>query len=603
MATSLVEFATAKRRCAPDATDLVVEDHIATDDAAYQLRGELLATASDTPVVVVAIERERDIYPSYLQLRAAFGFTRAEARVARMLAERKTNYEIARELGVTGATARRHTEHILLKMGVGRRSAVRGALIECVARGRVRGPGGIHSDRRPNTHNAPGKQVTSRGTCTTAVALPGVNEAGESDGKSPRGRPKKHIVRRSRPKESIVVFLEHEHQRWAVRDALAGLVEVHFAEGPRAVHPPWRHEVPIAVLVEVHAERERRMERALGMLRREAPDIPRWAYAELDPRSVDVAVRLVALGLVAEVITTAEDLGSRLRALLKDARAWSEGEALWGVWDEWVGPETRVILDACIAASATMTTAIAVQRQLDKSPRTLRRELSDNGLPPVASILARCRLLRAAHRLDHPGIRVEAAARELGYAYPQVLSQQFKVYTGLPITRLPRGRRFQTLAMLVRAELSVRQSRRGLWPKIILFWPFTVSICTPTCLTVASANHEGGIAVESTSPLQAFSTQPDRRISASSEALSTVGPTGATAILDPESGQFYSMNEVAGRVWGLLRDGTTYRAIVGQLESEYDVAADTLAVDVEHLLEQFARAGLIAAEGGVHDER
>jgi Coenzyme PQQ synthesis protein D (PqqD). len=109
--------------------------------------------------------------------------------------------------------------------------------------------------------------------------------------------------------------------------------------------------------------------------------------------------------------------------------------------------------------------------------------------------------------------------------------------------------------------------------------------------------------VESSSPPQAFSTQPNRRISASSEALSTMGPTGATAILDPDSGQFYSLNEVAGRVWELLRDGTTFRAIIDQLQSEYDVGGETLAADVERLLEQFARAGLIAAEGGAHDER
>lgn len=109
--------------------------------------------------------------------------------------------------------------------------------------------------------------------------------------------------------------------------------------------------------------------------------------------------------------------------------------------------------------------------------------------------------------------------------------------------------------------------------------------------------------MESTSRVQAFSTRPHHRLSASPEALSTVGPTGATAILDPESGQFYSMNEVAGRVWELLRDGTTFRAIVDQLESEYDVAAETLTVDVDRLLQKFANAGLLEVEGGVHDER
>jgi hypothetical protein len=119
---------------------------------------------------------------------------------------------------------------------------------------------------------------------------------------------------------------------------------------------------------------------------------------------------------------------------------------------------------------------------------------------------------------------------------------------------------------------------------------------------MASAYHEGGIAVESTLQVQAYSTQPDRRLSASPEALSTTGPTGATAILHPESGQFYSLNEVAGRVWELLRDGMTFRAISQKLESEYDVAAETLAVDVERLLAKFARAGLIVAEGGADDK-
>lgn len=109
--------------------------------------------------------------------------------------------------------------------------------------------------------------------------------------------------------------------------------------------------------------------------------------------------------------------------------------------------------------------------------------------------------------------------------------------------------------------------------------------------------------MDSTSPLQRFSTRPDHQLGASREALSTIGPTGATAILDPDSGQFYALNEVAGRVWELLRDGTTFRAILEQLESEYDVATETLAVDVERLLEQLTRTGLMAAEVGTHDER
>lgn len=100
-----------------------------------------------------------------------------------------------------------------------------------------------------------------------------------------------------------------------------------------------------------------------------------------------------------------------------------------------------------------------------------------------------------------------------------------------------------------------------------------------------------------------FSARPDHPLCASPSALSTTGPTGAAAILDSEKGQFYSLNDVGARVWSLLSDGTTFGAIVEQLQSEYNVAAETLTVDVERLLQQFAGVGLLRMGGGAHDER
>lgn len=454
IATSLVRFAAARRQRAADAADLVVVDHIATHEASYHIRGELLTQAPDAPVVLVAIEREPDIYPSYRELRAAFALTRAEARVATMLAERKSNSEIAQELGVTGATARRHTEHVLLKVGVGRRTAVCRALMDCTTRGGTALTRGFDPEERAGAADRPGEPVGSRGEHAAAVAFPRADGARQSDGEPRRGRPKKHTFRRHETKESVFVLLEREHERLALRDSLAGEVKVHFAEGPREVHPPWRNEVPIAVLVELHQEREHRIERALGILRREAPDIRRWAYAELDPAAVGVALRLTERGLVSEVITSGEDLGSRLRALLKRTRVWSESEALRRVWAESVGPVTCAVVEACIDASAGAATPRDLEHELDKSSRTLRRELSEHGLPSPARLLTFCRLLRAMYRLDHRGIKVKVVASELGYRYPSALSHQLHWFTGLAIARVPAGRRFATLASLVRGEIS-----------------------------------------------------------------------------------------------------------------------------------------------------
>jgi len=99
--------------------------------------------------------------------------------------------------------------------------------------------------------------------------------------------------------------------------------------------------------------------------------------------------------------------------------------------------------------------------------------------------------------------------------------------------------------------------------------------------------------VQPTSPSRAFSASSDHILRASPGALSTMGPTGAAAILDPESGQFYSLNEVGARVWALLGEGTTFNAILEQLLSEYDVTAEQLRPDMEQLLRQFAGAGLL----------
>lgn len=103
--------------------------------------------------------------------------------------------------------------------------------------------------------------------------------------------------------------------------------------------------------------------------------------------------------------------------------------------------------------------------------------------------------------------------------------------------------------------------------------------------------------MESASPPGVFSAQPDRPLRASSAVLSTGGATGATAILDSEKGRFYSLNDAGGRVWSLLCEGTSFGAIVGRLQSEYEVSAEEAGADIEQLLRQLADAGLVRAEG------
>jgi DNA-binding CsgD family transcriptional regulator len=62
------------------------------------------------------------------QLKVCYGLTNREIQVARLLADRRSNREIADMLDITVYTAGRHTERVLRKLGVASRRDVRSKL-------------------------------------------------------------------------------------------------------------------------------------------------------------------------------------------------------------------------------------------------------------------------------------------------------------------------------------------------------------------------------------------------------------------------------------------------------------------------------------------
>jgi DNA-binding CsgD family transcriptional regulator len=101
-------------------------------DGTWVVRADRLAPgdASEGTTIVVVVERTDRCLPSDDELRSTYGLTRKEARVARLLAARRSNEEIARELFISPHTARHHTESVLQKLGVRSRGQVHCALME-----------------------------------------------------------------------------------------------------------------------------------------------------------------------------------------------------------------------------------------------------------------------------------------------------------------------------------------------------------------------------------------------------------------------------------------------------------------------------------------
>ena len=70
-----------------------------------------------------------------------------------------------------------------------------------------------------------------------------------------------------------------------------------------------------------------------------------------------------------------------------------------------------------------------------------------------------------------------------------------------------------------------------------------------------------------------------------------------TVLLDVNGGMYYTLNEVGGRIWELLGEGVPVPVIVERLQTEYDVAPETLVADTAGLIERLLKAKLVKATG------
>lgn len=115
-------------RSRPDAAERVggVSVSLETTAAHYRINAVWAPGGSVVPIqcAVVVVERTRSRMRPNPRLSDQFGLTPREASVAQLLALGMSNREVATTLGVTEFTARRHTEAVIRKLGVSRRSGV-----------------------------------------------------------------------------------------------------------------------------------------------------------------------------------------------------------------------------------------------------------------------------------------------------------------------------------------------------------------------------------------------------------------------------------------------------------------------------------------------
>ena len=109
-------------------TEAVASLTISTDAARYRVMSSMLpgGRAHAADIVLVALDRLTPARPSVAVLHAAFNLTASVSHVALLLSDGRSNEDVARQLGISPHTARRHTERVLQKLAVRSRAEVSG---------------------------------------------------------------------------------------------------------------------------------------------------------------------------------------------------------------------------------------------------------------------------------------------------------------------------------------------------------------------------------------------------------------------------------------------------------------------------------------------
>lgn len=119
---SLLEAARSER--CEGGPETVRSMEVRTGSATYRVHALVPEESPSEGEVALLVIIEHLRRPAEREVPAKYRLTPREARVAQLLAEGRTNKEISAELGIRPTTAKNHTQVVLRKLGLQRRSQV-----------------------------------------------------------------------------------------------------------------------------------------------------------------------------------------------------------------------------------------------------------------------------------------------------------------------------------------------------------------------------------------------------------------------------------------------------------------------------------------------
>ncbi|OZB96630.1 lasso peptide biosynthesis PqqD family chaperone [Paenibacillus sp. XY044] len=73
---------------------------------------------------------------------------------------------------------------------------------------------------------------------------------------------------------------------------------------------------------------------------------------------------------------------------------------------------------------------------------------------------------------------------------------------------------------------------------------------------------------------------------------------GEKVMLSIETGKYYNLGQIGGRIWELIASPTSLTDLVDQLVEEYDIGSETCEQQVHPFLNRLAAEGLIQVRNG-----
>lgn len=75
--------------------------------------------------------------------------------------------------------------------------------------------------------------------------------------------------------------------------------------------------------------------------------------------------------------------------------------------------------------------------------------------------------------------------------------------------------------------------------------------------------------------------------------IMTADMNGSAVMMDIETGKYYNLGDVGGRIWELLEDPMSLNSLIAKLTAEYDVSAEQCRAETLPFLEKLLSRGLL----------